>query len=41
MIDSAGSLGAVVDECAAFASELVVEGDGCCEAAEPGKDSCS
>src|SRR5579872_7480361 len=29
---------AVVDECAAFASELVVEGDGGGEAAEPGED---
>src|SRR3954453_22188749 len=33
MVDSA-RLGAVVDECTAGSSELVVEGDGCGEAAE-------
>src|SRR4029077_2942937 len=38
MIDST-VLCAVVDECAAVASELVVEGDGCGEAAEPREDS--
>src|SRR5947208_3786960 len=40
MIDSA-RLGAVVDECAAVACELVVEGDRCGEAAEAGEDAFS
>ena len=40
MIDSA-RLGAVVDECAAGASEFVVEGAGGCQAAEAGEDSFS
>src|SRR5579871_4538470 len=40
MVDSA-RLGAVVDECTAGSSELVVEGDGCCEGAEAGEDSFS
>src|SRR5665213_2249491 len=38
MIDSA-RLGAVVDECTAGASELVVERDRGCEAAEAGEDA--
>ena len=40
MSDSA-RLGAVVDEGAAWAAELVVEGDGCGEAAEAGEDAFS
>jgi hypothetical protein len=40
MIDSA-VLGAVVDECAAGAAELVVEGDGCCEGEEALQDALS
>src|ERR1700759_873225 len=40
MVDSA-RLGAVVDECTAGASELVVEGDRCGEAAEPGENAFS
>src|ERR1700728_1480121 len=40
MVDSAW-LGAVVDECTAWSSELVVEGDRGCEAAEAGEDSFS
>src|SRR5271170_3999625 len=39
MVDSAGGLGAVVDECAAGASELVVESDGGGQAAEAREDS--
>src|SRR3982751_2186905 len=38
MVDSA-RLGAVVDECTAGSSELVVEGDGCGEAAEACEDA--
>src|SRR5689334_25390033 len=38
MVDSA-RLGAVVDESTAWASELVVECDGCGQAAEAGEDS--
>src|SRR5271167_2322366 len=41
MVDSAGGLGAVVDECSAGASELVVEGDRGGQAAEALKDSFS
>ena len=40
MVDSA-RLGAVVDECTAWASELVVEGDGGGEGAEAGEDAFS
>jgi hypothetical protein len=40
MVDSA-RLGAVVDECTAGASELVVEGDACGEGAEAGDDAFS
>ena len=38
MIDSTG-LGAVVDECAAWAAELVVEGDRGGEGEEAGRDA--
>jgi hypothetical protein len=38
MIDSA-VLGAVVDECAAWPTELVVQRDGCCEAEQALKDA--
>jgi hypothetical protein len=40
MVDSA-RVGAVVDECTAWASELVVQGDGGGEGAEAGEDSFS
>jgi len=39
MVDSAGSLGDVVDECAAGPAEFVVEGDAGGQAAEAGQDA--